>query len=133
MPFRMVRLMNQRRIKNPVKHLRGSIFFKKKFTTTSRKLLSQKSSILDRFKYAYVNITLNLRFLEEHSLQKVVEFLRFYQRKITSEVCVYKSCNSPKGLQLYYKETLTQVISCEYSKSFEDSFFTEQLWWLLLN
>ena len=64
----MVRLMNQRRMKNPVKHLRGSIFFKKKLTTTSRKLFSQKSSILGGFEYACVNITLNLRFLEEHSL-----------------------------------------------------------------
>ena len=44
-----------------------------------------------------------------------------------------KSCNSPEGLQLYQKETPTWVFSCEYSKSFRNSFFIEQLWWLLLN
>ena len=27
-----------------------------------------------------------------------------------------KSCNSPQGLQLYYKETPTQVFSCEILK-----------------
>ena len=36
-----------------------------------------------------------------------------------------KSCNSPEVLQLYQKETPTQVLSCEYSKSFRDNFFTE--------
>ena len=44
-----------------------------------------------------------------------------------------KSCTSPEGLQLYQKETPTWVFSCEYSKSFRNSFFIEQLWRLLLN
>ena len=38
------------------------------------------------------------------------------------------SLANPEGLQHYYKETPTQVTSCKYSKSFKDSFFTEQLW-----
>ena len=44
-----------------------------------------------------------------------------------------KSCNSPEGLQLYQKEAPNWVFSREYSKSFRNSFFIEQLWWLLLN
>ena len=44
-----------------------------------------------------------------------------------------KSCKSPEGLQLYLKETPTQLFSCEHSKSFRDSFFIEQLPWLFLN
>ena len=31
--------------------------------------------------------------------------------------------NSLEGLQLYYEETPTQVFSCEYSKTFRDTFF----------
>ena len=42
-------------------------------------------------------------------------------------------CESPEGLQLYWKETPTQVFSCEFSKSFRKIFFIEQFWWLLLN
>ena len=34
-----------------------------------------------------------------------------------------KSCKCPEGLQLYEKESTTQVCSCEYSQSFRDSFF----------
>ena len=34
-----------------------------------------------------------------------------------------KSCNSPEGLQLYEKETPTQVFSCEYFQSFRNNFF----------
>ena len=34
-----------------------------------------------------------------------------------------KSCNSPEGLQLYWRETPTRVFSCEYSKTFKNNFF----------
>ena len=34
-----------------------------------------------------------------------------------------KFCNSAENMQLYKKETPTQVLSCEYSKSFKNSFF----------
>ena len=44
-----------------------------------------------------------------------------------------KSCNSPVGLQLYQKETPTQVFLVNISKVLETAFFIEQLWWLLLN
>ena len=37
-----------------------------------------------------------------------------------------------KGLQLYWKETPTQVFSCEYCQIFTNSFFIERLRWLLL-
>ena len=43
------------------------------------------------------------------------------------------SCNSPEGLQLYQKETATEVCSCKYSKSFRDSFFNRTTLWLLIN
>ena len=32
------------------------------------------------------------------------------------------------GLQLYKKETLTQLFSCEFCKIFKNTFFTEHLW-----
>ena len=41
-------------------------------------------------------------------------------------------CSSLLGLQLYQKETLAQVFSCEFCQISERTFFTEQLWWLLL-
>ena len=44
-----------------------------------------------------------------------------------------KSYNSTVGLQLCQKETPTEALSFEYSKSFRDSFFKEQLLCLLLN
>ena len=44
-----------------------------------------------------------------------------------------KSRNSLEAQQLYQKRTPTQVFSCEYSECFMDSFFIEQLRWLLLN
>ena len=34
-----------------------------------------------------------------------------------------KSCYSPEGQQLYEKQTPTHMFSCEYCKSFRDSFF----------
>ena len=36
------------------------------------------------------------------------------------------------GLQLYQKETPTQMVSCEIYKIFRNTFFTEHLQWLLL-
>ena len=36
-------------------------------------------------------------------------------------------------LQAYYKETYTQVCSCEYCKIFKNSFFKEHLLWLLVH
>ena len=41
-------------------------------------------------------------------------------------------CWSLYGLQLYLKETPTQVFSCEILQIFKNTFFTEHLWWLLL-
>ena len=31
-----------------------------------------------------------------------------------------------------FKETLTQVLSCEFFEMFKNTFFIEQFWWLLL-
>ena len=64
-----------------------------------------------------------------------MKFLRSYLKKnnILSVHVKDKSCNSPEGLQLYLKESPTWVFSCEYSKSFRNSFFIEQHLWLLLN
>ena len=36
-------------------------------------------------------------------------------------------------LQAYYKETYTQVCSCEYCKIFKNSFFIKHLLWLLVH
>ena len=36
-------------------------------------------------------------------------------------------------MQAYYKETYTQVCSCEYCKIFKNSFFIEHLLWLLVH
>ena len=36
-------------------------------------------------------------------------------------------------LQAYSKETPTQLFSCEIFRMFKNTFFTEHLWWLLLN
>ena len=36
-------------------------------------------------------------------------------------------------LEHYWKETPTQVFSCEYCEIFKNSFFIEHLWWLLLD
>ena len=60
-------------------------------------------------------------------------FFYLKKNKILSVHVKDKSCNSPEGQQIYQKETPAQVFSCEYSKCFMDSFFIEQLWWLLLN
>ena len=59
-----------------------------------------------------------------------------------SKQCIELSCHSdvkqqpPKvfckksasGLQLYSKETLAQVFSCEFSQISKNTFFTEHLW-----
>ena len=37
-----------------------------------------------------------------------------------------------EGLQLYQKETPTQVFSCKYYETFKNSFFIEHFRWLLL-
>ena len=39
----------------------------------------------------------------------------------------------PESLQLYQKETPTQVFSCENCEIFKNSFFIEHLLWLILN
>ena len=38
----------------------------------------------------------------------------------------------PEGLQIYLKETPTQVFWCKYCEFLSTSFFIEHLWWLLL-
>ena len=38
-----------------------------------------------------------------------------------------------KGLELYQKETSTQVFSLDIAKFLRKAFFTEHFWWLLLN
>ena len=48
-------------------------------------------------------------------------------KSLFSEIRGLKACNFNK------KETPTEVFSCEYHKTFKNSFFIEHLWWLLLN
>ena len=52
-------------------------------------------------------------------------FLKFWQKenKIFSVHVKDKSFNSLQGLQIYQKETASQMFFCEQSKSFTDSFF----------
>ena len=38
----------------------------------------------------------------------------------------------PKPCNLIKKETLAQVFSCEFCENFKNTFFTEYLWWQLL-
>ena len=45
----------------------------------------------------------------------------------------FRTTRSPWGLQLYYKETPTQLFSCKYCDIFNSIFFTEHLQWLLLS
>ena len=41
----------------------------------------------------------------------------------------FSNTETPTGaLQLYKKETLTQLFSCEFCKIFKNTFFTEHLW-----
>ena len=47
-------------------------------------------------------------------------------RKIHRKTPVPEACNVIK------KETLAQVLSCEFCEIFKSTFFTEHLWWLLL-
>ena len=41
--------------------------------------------------------------------------------------------NEVAGLQLYQKETPTEVFSCEFCEIFKNTFFREHLRWLLLS
>ena len=41
--------------------------------------------------------------------------------------------NGLKDLQLFKKETPTQMFSCEICKMFKKTFFTKHLWWLFLS
>ena len=52
----------------------------------------------------------------------------------TSRLQMFFKMNvQPKGLQLYQKETPTQVFSCKNCEILKNSFFIENLRWLLLN
>ena len=42
-----------------------------------------------------------------------------------------KSCR-PQGCNFIKKESLTQVLFCEFCEIFKNSFFKGHLWWLLL-
>ena len=61
--------------------------------------------------------------------------MNFYLKKdkILSLHVKDKSRNSLEAQQLYQKMTPTQEFPCEYSERFMDSFFIEQLQWLLLD
>ena len=41
--------------------------------------------------------------------------------------------SQPETCNFIKKETLAQIFSCEFRKIFKSTFFTEHLWWLLLN
>ena len=57
-----------------------------------------------------------------------IVFLKFFANFTGKHLC----CNLLLNLQLYYKETLTQVFSCEIWEILRTPFFTEHLRWLLL-
>ena len=61
-----------------------------------------------------MNITLHLIFF-----RRALIFLGFFLKKNK----LLSVQNNLEGLQLYSEETPTQVFSCEYSKSFRDTFF----------
>ena len=39
-----------------------------------------------------------------------------------------ESLKTPSGLQLYQKETSTQVLSCKFCEIFEDTYFEKHSW-----
>ena len=39
----------------------------------------------------------------------------------------------PEACNFIKKETLAQMFSCEFSEIFENTYFIEHLWWLLLH
>ena len=59
---------------------------------------------------------------------KCSEIFRNVHRKIPA----LRSLFNPEGLQLYLKETPTQVFPCEYYDMFKNTSFAEHLRWLLL-
>ena len=56
----------------------------------------------------------------------------FYTIFVLENLTQCRTTRSPWGLQLYYKETSTQLFSCKYCDIFKSTFFTEHLQWLLL-
>ena len=73
----MVRLMNQRRIKNPVKYLRGSVFAKIVNGYKPLTIFAKKSIVDVRLcsKYGSVNVTLHLTFFRKMVYRKLMNFL----------------------------------------------------------
>ena len=73
--------------------------------------------------FAFTKICRQLKLQREVSSLKLNSFgFKFQQvhlfQKLSPGVAVLKRC----GLQLYQKETLTQVFSCEYSEIFKNTF-----------
>ena len=62
----------------------------------------------------------------------LTNFVNFTGKHLCLSLFLIKLPEGSEGLQLYQKETLTQVLSCEICEIFKNTFFTEHLRWLLL-
>ena len=56
-----------------------------------------------------------------------------FTRKIKCEGLLFNKIAGSRPPTLLKKETLAQTFSCEFCEIFTNIFFTEYLWWLLLN
>ena len=75
------------------------------------------------------NLTRRTLHVKQQVSEAVVHRLQFLKfRKLHRKISVFE----PLGLQLYQKETLIQLFSCEIYKISKNTCFMEQLQWLLL-
>ena len=56
----------------------------------------------------------------------------FYEKRCSYKFHkIYSKTPVPEACTFIKKETLAQVLSCEFCEISKNTFFTEQLWWLL--
>ena len=70
----------------------------------------------------FANVLQSICYYKFPDIYKKISVLESLFNKVTGLMV----CSSIK------KETSTQMVSCEYHKKFEESFFMERLWWLHL-
>ena len=74
------------------------------------------------------------RFLQKNKIfsSQFVKEIIANTKRLSNDFCgranLRKAENQTYSLELYIKETLAQVFSCEFFKNFKNICFTEQLW-----
>ena len=123
----MVCLMNQRRVLRTQPNIFEGALVKivkgyKSLTIFTKKLHHR---CLTWFKISLCEHNFTFTIFQKNIVhRKLMKFFCLKENKILSGF-VYKSWNSPEGVQLYQKETPTHVFSCEYPRSFRYSFFIQ--------